>query len=141
MADFERSKTFRTGRLVSDIGSGEFENDGKVIPFMSFQIKSNIFIGFGQFSEEVSDVLVVGEPSVSFMKEIGPEMGDEVVLNYVTSYFNPKAGRMALRVTAPDQITVIPKKVVEGMKAPTGMEPDFVYAAEYFSAYMKQKNA
>lgn len=137
---FESSKMFRTGRLVSEIGSGEFENEGKVLPFLSFQVESNIFIGFGQFSKEVADVLVVGKPSVDFVKEIGPEKEDEIVLNYATSYFNQKSGRLAIRVTTPEQITVIPKKVADAMKSPKETT-DFVYAAEYFAEYMKQKNS
>lgn len=136
--NFERSKMFRNGRLKGAIRSGAFDKNGEIIPFLSFQLESNIYIGFGENVSEIADVLVVGTPSVEFVNTVQPVDGDAVAISFATAYFNPKSNRMAIRVMSPEQISIIPQAVAETAKC-SSSEVDFIEAADYFKEFMKQR--
>lgn len=145
----ELSKGFRNGILIEQSTKGYLNFDKVDYPFITIQMLSKIPIGFGEVSEEKTNVCLIGAPIVDAWEKANPSVGDGIRISYATSYV--KNGTLCMRVDNPDHIEIehVCNKDKESQTISDKLEKeeqssnddDTVNALDFFRAFLSEKNS
>lgn len=132
----DHSNIFRCGCLTErrvqcrELGT---DNPDVTIPYVSFELESEIPIGFGQTNVEKTNVALIGVEPVTWWKGMvpAPKPGDIVRLNYCTAYVS--GGVLCCRITMANQVEVVSQGSCEAQGAGNKQYQELINAKDFFS--------